>query len=199
MKNTLIKSTFTPRTQKTYNKILKYAKREFSLYGFANTTIHNIAEKAKVSVGCIYKYFENKDQLYRFIIANEQISIRQHLNTFINKCKTREEKEKEGLRAWLYYVRDNPGVYRLIWETLFIDKKSFDDYYVSFASSYAKALKEDASQIKDEDYLNIAYILIGISNFLGVEIINSDHKMSDEEIDRMVETGGKILSKGLFK
>lgn len=195
----LLKSDFTPKTQKTFNKIIKYAKKEFSMHGYASTTIYNIAEKAKLSVGCIYKYFENKDQLYRFIIKNEQVNIREHLNSYVNKCKTRKEKEKEGLRAWLHYVRDNPGVYRLIWETLFIDKKAFDDYYITFAKSYAKSLELDEAQLKETDYINIAYILIGISNFLGVRIINSKHKMSDEEIDTMVETGSKLLTIGLLK
>lgn len=195
----LKKSDFTPKTQKTFNKIIKTAEKEFSLHGYLNTSIHTIAKKAKLSVGCIYKYFENKDDLYQYIISREQLKIREHLKGYINKCKTRKEKEKEGLRAWLHYVRDNPGVYRLIWETLFIDKKAFDDYYVTFANSYVKGLIEDKDEINNDDYLNIAYMLIGISNFLGIRIINSDSNLSDEDIDKMVETADKFFTNGVVK
>lgn len=187
------------KAEKTFNKIIKHAKKELSLNGYSNTSIHTIAAKAKVSVGCIYKYFDNKDDLYNYIITNEQFNIRQHLDSRISVCKTRKEKEKEGLRAWLCYVRENPGVYRLIWETLFIDKKAFDNYYNTFAQSYEKALSKDSDQLTDEDYKNIAYMLIGISNFLGVRIIANEEKLSDEEIDKMVETADRILSNGLFK
>ena len=157
-----------------------------------------IANKAHVSVGCIYKYFKNKDDLYKYIITNEQMNIRQYLDEAISQCKDRREKEKCGLRGWLYYVRDNPGVYKLIWETLFINKNAFDDYYNMFANSYSKALEKDSKELSDSDYQNIAYILIGISNFLGVKIITSKKKISDEEIEQMVESADKLLKNGLF-
>ena len=62
------------------------------------------------------------------------------------------EMEKEGLRAWLYYVRNNPGVYRLIWETLFIDQKAFDDYYKNFAASYAHSLTHSNEGFRDSAF-----------------------------------------------
>ena len=193
------RKNLTTKTQKTFDTIIKYAKKEFSKNGYSSTSIHNIAKRARLSVGCIYKYFKNKDDLYKYIIANEQLKIRQYLDEAIGQCKDRREKEKSGLRGWLFYVRDNPGVYKLIWETLFINKKAFDEYYNSFANSYKKALEKDANELSNSDYENIAYILIGISNFLGVKIITSEIKISDEEIEKMVESADKLLSEGLFK
>jgi AcrR family transcriptional regulator len=189
----------SPKTRKTFDKIVKCAKKEFSKRGYSNTSIHAIAEKAKLSVGCLYKYFGSKDELYYFIIHNEQRMIREYLNHYISFCPTREDKEREGLRAWLYYVRENPGVYKLIWETLFIDKKAFDKYYSTFTESYTKALFGDKDQLKMEDFENVSYILIGISNFLGIILINSDSKATDEEIKQMVDTGMAFLKNGLFK
>lgn len=188
----------SPKTQKTFDAIIKHARKQFSSFGYSNTSIQMIANKAKVSVGCIYKYFKNKDDLYKFIITNEQRNIRQYLDEAISQCKDRREKEKCGLRGWLYYVRDNPGVYKLIWETLFNNKTAFDSYYNTFANSYSRALEKDNKELSNFDYQNTAYILIGISNFLGVKIITSKEKISDEEIEQMVESADKILKNGLF-
>lgn len=192
-------STLSPKTQKTYNKIVKCAKKEFSSRGFSNTSIHYIAKKANLSVGCLYKYFSSKDELYDYIITSEQNKIKEHINDAIRSCKDRKEKEKEGLRAWLYYVRNNPGVYRLIWETLFIDYKAFEDYYKKFASSYAFSLNLDSNIINTEDLINLSYALIGISNFLGIRLINPKVKLSDEEIEKMVETGYNLIEHGIFR
>ena len=128
-------ASLSPKTQKTYNKIIKCAKKEFASRGYLNTSISSIAKKANLSVGCLYKYFSSKDELYKLIITTEQQQIKERLNDAIRSVKTRAEKEKIGHRAWLYYVRDNPGVYKLIWESLFIDQKEFDNYYFTFAQS----------------------------------------------------------------
>lgn len=192
-------ANLSPKTLKTFNKILKYAKKEFSKKGYFNTSIHTIAAKARLSVGCLYKYFSSKDELYYFIIDDEQRLIREQLNRFISHCTTREEREKEGLRGWLTYVRDNPGVYKLIWETLFINKEAFDKYYVLFARSYSKGLFLDSNELTNQDYETISYMLIGISNFLGIKLITKKGEISDSEIDEMIETASYILKNGLFK
>jgi AcrR family transcriptional regulator len=146
----------------------------------------------------LYKYFSSKDELYKLIITAEQQQIKERLNDAIRSVKTRAEKERIGLRAWLYYVRDNPGVYKLIWESLFIDQKEFDDYYLSFAQSYKSELRKSEQPLNTEDLLNLSYALVGISNFLGIRIIAQKIKLSDEEIEQMVETGYRLISKGIF-
>ena len=197
-KNSNNEIKFSEKTKKTYNKIIKCAKKEFSNRGYSNTSIHSIAKKANLSVGCLYKYFSSKDELYNFIITSEQNKIKKFINESIKDCSTRQEKEKEGLRAWLTYVKDNHGVYRLIWETLFIDQDAFDAYYINFAKSYAKSLSLDKNELNTEDLLNLSYALIGISNFLGIRLLNNKNTVSEEEINQMVETGYNLITKGIF-
>ena len=192
-------ASLSPKTQKTYNKIIKYAKKEFASKGYLNTSISTIAKKASLSVGCLYKYFSSKDELYSLIITTEQRQIKEVLNDAIRNVKTRAEKEKVGLRTWLYYVRDNPGVYKLIWESLFINQKEFDDYYLSFTTSYKSQLLKSEQTLNTDDLLNLSYALVGISNFLGIRIIAEKNKLKDEEIEQMVETGYKLISEGIFK
>lgn len=198
MKTNVNFSKLSQKAILTYNNIFASAKEEFSSKGYVNATIQSIAKNAKVSVGCVYKYFNNKDELYHFVIANEQKSIRLALNEAIKNLPTREEKELAGLKTWLYYVRDNPGIYKLIWEALFIDMEVFSSYYSTFSASYSKALKRDADQLRADDLDTISYILIGISNFLGVKML-VDKNTSDEQIDSMAKTAIKVLKNGFLK
>ena len=73
----------------------------------------------------------------------------------------------------------------------------FVDYYVSFARSYSRALKED-KEVALTDTDSIAYMLMGISNFLGLKAMFTG--MSDEEVDKMVEeTIMPALTRGILK
>ena len=60
----------------------------------------------------------------------------------------------------------------------------FVDYYKSFARSYAKALSGDGD-VTIEDTDSVAYMLMGISNFLGIKAMIEG--MSDEQIDEMMD------------
>ena len=40
----------------------------FTLKGYHNVTMHEIAEKAEFAVGTLYKFFKNKEDLYKALI-----------------------------------------------------------------------------------------------------------------------------------
>lgn len=50
------------------DNIIKSAMEEFKAYGYANASIRNIANNANISLGNIYRYFDNKEALYYSII-----------------------------------------------------------------------------------------------------------------------------------
>ncbi|OHD16264.1 MAG: hypothetical protein A2086_17335 [Spirochaetes bacterium GWD1_27_9] len=53
------------------NKIIDSALVEFSKKGFIETSMLNVANTAGVSVGNIYRYFKNKEELFYTIIRND--------------------------------------------------------------------------------------------------------------------------------
>ncbi len=62
------KATFDNISPEKRNRIINAATTEFALKGFDNANINNIAKKADVSVGSLYKYFSNKQDLFLTII-----------------------------------------------------------------------------------------------------------------------------------
>ncbi len=54
--------------QEIRQAIVNAAKSEFILYGIANASMRNIAKKANITVGNIYRYFTNKEELADEII-----------------------------------------------------------------------------------------------------------------------------------
>ena len=57
------KATFDNISQEKRMRIINAATTEFALKGFDNANINNIAKKAGVSVGSLYKYFTNKQDV----------------------------------------------------------------------------------------------------------------------------------------
>lgn len=191
-----------PKTQKArekFEKIIIAADNEFYLNGYENSSIANITAAAGIAVGTFYLYFKDKLSLYHYILFDYQDRIKSYINSRILHCKTRYEKERIGLIAWLEFIGDNPHAYNIIWHSLSIDKTLFIDYYKQFSKGYKKGLEKDKDQLIDVDYDTLALALMGISSFLGLKHMLEDRKLSQEEIEKMADTIMTILEKPLFK
>lgn len=180
------------------NKLLDAAEELFTKNGFHGTSISDICKKAGTAVGTFYIYFETKTDVYRYLMWKYQRQIKTMLAESIKGCSTRYEMELEGIKCFVKFAMKTPNVYDIIWGSLSIDKKLFVDYYSSFADSYTKALKKSSDEVETPDHTTVAYMLMGISNFVGLRAI-FEH-MNDDDIDIIIEkTVMPALMGGIFK
>ena len=190
----------TPKTNLGKQKmeiIVSAAVDLFTKEGFYQTSISDICKKAKTAVGTFYIYFDSKADIYRYLMEKYKIEIKRNLSTHIKGCSTRFEREREGIKCFLKYVLLTPNVYEIIWGSLSIDHNLFSDYYESFAKSYAYSLCRDSKEVATTDYKTLAYMLMGISNFLGLK--TRFENMNEQQIDEMIEqTVMPLLSNGIF-
>lgn len=196
-----VPGTHTPKTKQGFDKmlaLLEAADKLFNESGFSAVSVSEICKEAHTAVGTFYIYFDSKTDLYRYLVEIYKRQIKRHLAVAIADCATRAEKEKEGIKCFVRYAVKNPNVYNIIWGSLAVDKQMFEDYYVSFARSYARALSKDDRELKSADVTSIAYVLMGITNFLGLRAIFEE--MTDERIDEMIETSVMpMLENGMFR
>ncbi|MBI9009464.1 MAG: TetR/AcrR family transcriptional regulator [Tenericutes bacterium] len=187
--------------ERSFKKIIKAGKVLFAKDGYQSTSINDIIAKAKVAAGTFYIYFDNKLALYLFLLEEYRINIRKSAVEATKNYNTRIEIEREGLKAFIQYAKKDPLSYKIIWESLFVDYEIFKDYYSSFAQSYIHHLKHhvESGEIRDDlDLETIAYVLMGISNFVGLQIIFKKDA-DDVDIDFVVNETMKLLQNGMFK
>lgn len=78
-------------------EILSTALSLFSENGFHNVSMHQIAEKAEFAIGTLYKFFQNKEDLYKAIVL-EQCNA---FDAAFTKALEEPETEVEKLRSYL--------------------------------------------------------------------------------------------------
>ena len=187
----------TKRGMATLNKIVNSAEKLFYKKGYHGTGINDITTASNVALGTFYIYFEDKMSIYRYLLVQYSHRIRMHIAKEIAGIEDRVEAERIGLRAFLLFIAKHKHIYNIIWESLYIDKKLFVDYYTQFASNYARQIKQaqEADEMKQYDPEIVAFVLMGISNFIGLNyIMFKDEKNVDQVVDEVI----KILKDGLF-
>lgn len=65
------------RSQETYSSILEAAAQLFGERGYEQTTTHQIAAKAGVSVGALYRYFDSKQAIIHELYVQQTTGLRE--------------------------------------------------------------------------------------------------------------------------
>jgi len=195
-----IKIPNTRNGKTTFQLIVTTAIGVFYEKGYHSTTIKDITNAANIAAGTFYLYFKNKLVLYKYILSQFQHDIRRVIAEKVKDVDGRFEKEKVGIKTFIEYALENPHSYNIIWESLYIDKSLFVDYYSNFAKRYERGLKKsiEDGEMYDVDTELVSYILMGIANFVGLKVLlNLGH--NNDDVDRVVDNVMNIIKTGIFK
>ncbi len=194
-----IKLPTTRNGKATFHLLLRAAELLFLENGYHKTTVADITQKAGVAAGTFYVYFPSKISLYQHLLTDISHSIRKEIAEKIKDKDSRRDKEKEGIKAFLEYAVKNPHMYNIIWESFYIDRALFRDYYESFSRRYVRGLESalKTAEIADVDLEVVSYILMGVTNFVGLKLI-LDLGDTPKTIESVVDTIMHVLDHGLF-
>lgn len=191
-----------PRTKhgmNTFESIVIAGKKLFGDKGYHSTSINDIVSHAEIAAGTFYIYFNDKMSLYQYILNDYKHGIRHAIWEATKDATTRYQMERGGIKAFIKFASDDTLAYNIIWESLFIDRNLFKDYYENFSVRYAVGLQKsyDTGEIRFMDFETLSYILMGISNFVGLQVIFKEN-ITDTELDRIVDQVMDFLYHGMF-
>jgi len=108
------------RSQETYGGILEAAATLFSEKGYEQTTTHQIAAAAGVSVGALYRYFDSKQVILREIYSQEITGLRQRALQEFSVAdlvgKDLPQLLRETLTVVFRVYAEHPGLRRVLAE-----------------------------------------------------------------------------------
>lgn len=186
--------------KKTFDKIVKTGEILFSKFGFHGTSINEVISSSEIATGTFYLYFDDKKALYLYLIEKYGTEIRKTIRLAIQGSKSRYEEERLGLKSFLLYALKNPIAYRIFWESIYVDLDVFKNYYQDFAKNYVKNLEKwvKIGEVRaDIDLETLAYVLMGISNFVGLQVLFNP-KADANTIEFLTNESMKILKSGMF-
>ena len=187
--------------QKTFNNIIEVARKLFAENSFSQTSINQIIENSGIAAGTFYLYFDDKLAVYQYLLKEYSRRIKSYIRKATEKCVGREEMERIGLKAFINFSLQDPLSYKIIWESMFIDWDTFKDYYKSFSERYIDNLisAQEKKEISDNtDFETLSYLLMGISNFVGLQVLFKEN-ITESEIDRIVSYVINVLKNGFLR
>ncbi len=160
----------TARGQRTWSTLLEAAEKEFGQSGFHDAAITGITQAAGVALGTFYIYFSSKEEIFRALVAHMGHLTRSWIAQRVERAPDRISAEKQGMEAFIEFVREHKDLYRIVNEAQFVAPDAYEDYYRSFAKAYEENLDEAVKrdEIVEGNNEQRAWALIGINVFLGL-------------------------------
>ncbi|MDD4323412.1 MAG: TetR/AcrR family transcriptional regulator [Eubacteriales bacterium] len=189
-----------PKTQKgqeTFAALVEAAGKQFYEKTYHGATIKDITEEAGVGLGTFYIYFESKLVCYEYLLRQYSHKIRSTIGQRVEGLTSQREIEKVGLMVFLEMVRDDQHMYNIIWESLLVEPRFFREYYTNFSDRYQKGIiqGQKKGEFSQGDPEIISYILMGVSNFIGIRYALFS---KDEDLEAVSEAVISLLETGLF-
>ncbi|MGZ8364620.1 MAG: TetR/AcrR family transcriptional regulator [Caulobacteraceae bacterium] len=164
------KAPKTSRGERTRQRILEAAEAEFGERGFHEAAVSGITQRAGVALGSFYTYFNSKEELYRALVEHMGEITRRWLAERTGGAPDRLSAERQGIEAFIEFVRAHRSLYRIVMESQFVAPDAYRAYYDGFADAYRRGLHSAAlnGEIADGPAEERAWALIGMSVFLGL-------------------------------
>lgn len=94
-------------------EILSAALDLFSQKGYHNVSMNEIAERAEFAIGTLYKFFQNKEDLYKALLLQQCDRYEEAVTQAISEPEGEVEKLRSYVRTRIVRFRENLHIVRL--------------------------------------------------------------------------------------
>ena len=120
----------TIKGQRTRSHLLNCARKVFARVGYVTLTMSEVAKEAKVSMGALYRYFQNKDDLFVNLVGDI------HEDLFRASRATKHDFATDPYNAlleanqgYLAHYYENRDVMRALIEAVTVDERFRDVWW----------------------------------------------------------------------
>jgi AcrR family transcriptional regulator len=176
--------------QRNRERILEVAKQEFTRSG-ANASLEEIAKKARLGPGTIYRHFPTREELLVAVYRSEMEKLAAAERTFADTLAP-----VEALRAWLLLFVDAvetkqiiaPVLNTLVGDPKKVFEASYAQIHEALRALVRRAIKSGDIR-KDLDPIDLLRALIGVANVAT----GPDWQQSARRLVEILITGSRPL------
>lgn len=188
-------------TERRKTQIAEAAVKVFVKKGYEGSTTKEIAKKARVSEGTIFRYFKTKKDILLYVINLLTERVIAELNREIEECTDPKEALKMILRLHYRLIIKNYDMFKVVIYEIQFHKDLQENFYKKIVKSMLHMTEKTFREYKDD--INVepragAEALLGI--FFGIMLVRNAIKQADEyDEQEVVANTLDILFNGIFK
>ena len=182
--------------------ILETARNIFQRFGFAKTSIGDIANAARKGRRTVYTYFENKEEIYKAVIKKEVDVLRDKLSDAVFSESSAQEKLKHYLVTRMMTINELSNYYDALRNDYLKDFKIIENIREDFDNQEIEMISEILTEGVENNEFKIGNINLTAKAIVvamkGFEIPFFIEKV-DKDIEGHLNSLIEILFNGILK
>lgn len=189
------------KSELTRKAILDAAAEIVGEYGYAETSIARIMERASLGHGTFYAYFESRDQLFNELLPAKGREVLDFLHDRVKGAGSLIEMEVKGFIGFLEYAREHTWFFRLLHEAPVAAPAAYRTHIDNIMQRFRRALKRswdrgELPQYREDELETLAYLLISARDYVYSQHVSRSPDITASMSDA-VETYRKFITHGL--
>jgi AcrR family transcriptional regulator len=183
--------------------ILSAAKKLFGHFGYMKTTMTDIANETGKKKSSIYYYFSSKDELYRAVVDDEILHMREYINQKISEKTDPKDQLKAFILARFHAISQITEVYNILRKDYFGQKPYFEQIrnrnhvqeIAVVKGILERGINLDIFQISDTRFAAVGIV----TSLRGLEIplfTDDDH---DLHMEKRIDAIMNVILHGIIK
>lgn len=200
-KTSMPRPTRAERSEQTRNALLDAAGEVVGELGYQDASVARITLRAGVAQGTFYNYFNSRQDLFDELLPRMGQEMLTYIQDKVDIYVSGAERERQRFAAYLDYLRENPGFYRVLYQAETLAPQAHRDHIDNVVSGYVRSLKRgldrgEMPMYDAEEIEAIAYILTAIRDYFSMRY---GSEMCDEAVTRKaIDTYTKVILHGVF-
>ena len=180
--------------------IFRAAMLVIGQHGYAGATIERVTKAAGIAQGTFYLYFESRQALFDEILPYFGAQMLDFIRQRVRRSRDILDKEERGFRAFIDYMRSNPGFFRLLTEAKGAAPEAHSKHFEQITKPYVGALRRglNSANIRhfgDGELEVVAYMLMAAREYLYLRYFERDTNDTGA-LDTVVRTYMGFVRKG---
>ena len=172
-------------------QLLEAAQQVFVAVGYHAAAMDDIAERAGVSKPVLYQHFPGKLELYLALLDSSCDALVEAVRRALASTHDNEERVAATMNAYLDFVEDEGGAFRLVFESDLTNEPSVrervDRVSRDCAEAISAVIQEDTGLPREESML-LAAGLAGLAQVTARWWISSGRPIGREEAAKLLMT-----------
>jgi AcrR family transcriptional regulator len=168
-------------------QILDTALTSFSVAGYHNTSMNDIAEALSMTKPVVYQYFDSKRALYLELLRFVGDDLVTTVTASVAGANNPHDQAEQGMIAYFTWVANNKEAFALLFESSARVDAEFTDIVSEFEDAAARAIAPFINaNISADDQVTFAIGLVGMAETVSRQVLRHGRDFDPEALGRAV-------------
>lgn len=194
------RKTRAEKSEEIRDSLFDAAAKTVGEYGYMETSIARITQRANLAQGTFYNYFESRQDIFDELLPILGVKMSQHIRQQAHGVTGFVERERRTFLAFFDFLKRMPYFLRILNEAEVFAPKAHRAHFRNITDSYirflGKAVEEgEIGQMSRAEIEALAYILISARSYLGMRYLKPDGTV--DLPDEAVAAYMRLITQGL--